>query len=358
MKKVLLITDVNFWEGSSGNRVRISALVGYLAHFVELTVINTGPAPAGIETQLNFRYGAKFHVLCHNDYLTSGGYTKRLKKFLTDSSFDTVIIEYIHNSYFLNALPQETRVILDIHDITSDRTEEFRKFNYAGQLYELTESVEFQILSCYDYIMVLCEPDRNRLMPILGAECLLFCPHPVALSSRVLRPDVRNISFIASEYLPNVDAIESFIAECWHLISDQTDITLNIYGTVCNKLKRTKMRSLNYKGFTPNINEIYDNSDIIINPVRFGAGMKIKNIEALANALPLVTTSHGARGLEDGVGEAFLVADSPDEFTGSIKNLCEDFSLRKRLSHKGQDIVRNKFAQEQCFQPLLNAIGV
>ena len=44
---------------------------------------------------------------------------------------------------------------------------------------------------------------------------------------------------------------------------------------------------INQKGFIRNLNSIYEEVDIIINPVRFGAGLKIKNIEALGNGLPI-----------------------------------------------------------------------
>ena len=133
--------------------------------------------------------------------------------------FDAVIIEYIHSSYFLNFLNGEPKVILDVHDIISERAEEFKKFNYAGALYELPAATELEILQVYDHVMVLCPPDQQKLGGLLGADKVLFCPHPVAVSPHTARDGVKNVSFIASAYLPNRDAINTFIKDCWPAVS-------------------------------------------------------------------------------------------------------------------------------------------
>jgi len=123
LKKVLIVTDVNFWEPCSGNRTRIAALVDWLSHHVQLTVVNTGPALPGIEDILAKQYNADFFVLEKSKYLSSTGYGRKLKAFLKDKNFDVIIIEYIHSSYFLNFIAGEPKIILDAHDIISDRAD-------------------------------------------------------------------------------------------------------------------------------------------------------------------------------------------------------------------------------------------
>ncbi|MBS1503570.1 MAG: hypothetical protein JST32_15990, partial [Bacteroidetes bacterium] len=102
MKTVLLLTDVNFWEDSSGHRARIKTLIRYLSSCVSLTVVNTGPAPRGIEETLKKNFNAEFLILENGQFLSSAGYGRRLKKKLGEREFDSVIVEYIHSSYFLN----------------------------------------------------------------------------------------------------------------------------------------------------------------------------------------------------------------------------------------------------------------
>jgi glycosyltransferase involved in cell wall biosynthesis len=358
MKKVLLLTDVNFWEGFSGNRTRIAALVEYLASRVQLTVINTGPAPADAEVELNKRYEAEFFVIEKVKYLNSNGYGRCLKSLFKSKQlkFDVVIIQYIHNSYFLNFLPKDSKVILDAHDIISDRAEEFSRFNYQGALYELTREDENQLINCYDHVMMLCQPDFDKVAAITRPGVTLLCPHPAIPSRREVPEQVTNVVFVASAYLPNKDAINYFIANCWDRILAKYPVNLLIYGTVGYDLVIPPKSRILCKGFVADIDKIYDEADIIINPVRFGAGLKIKNMEALAHGIPLVTTSHGARGLEPIKNKGFLVADDPDDFAKAICSLIESNVLRKKISECAQNYIMENFSPEKCFAPLMAVI--
>ncbi|MDB4902998.1 MAG: hypothetical protein JWQ63_2279 [Mucilaginibacter sp.] len=357
MKKVLLITDVNFWEKSSGHRMRISALIAYLTQKVLLTVVNTGPAPSNIETFLNENFKAEFFVLEKTKYLNSNGYGRRLKAFLKDKKFDTIIIEYIHSSYFLNFLTDDTQIILDAHDIISNRADEFKKFNYAGALYELSRETEIEIFNVYDNIIVLCEPDYDEITAMVGTGKALLCPHPVQSYLHPVKEDVKNIVFIASAYLPNRDAINWFVTNCWPYIITKYNVQLSVYGSVSAGPDLVGQQQIFCKGFVADIDQIYEEADIIINPVRFGAGLKIKNVEALAHGRPLVTTTHGARGIEAGINKAFLVADDAADFIQSIASLIESETLRKNLGKNAHKFINENFSAEKCFKPLLKAIG-
>ena len=358
MKKVLIITDVNFWEKSSGNRTRISGLIAYLAQQLQLTVVTTGPAPENIEKVLSDTINAEFFVLEKTKYLNSNGYGLRLKAFLKGRHFDTVIIEYIHSSYFLNFLIEDVQVILDAHDIISHRAKEFKKFNYGGALYELSKETEIELFNIYDHVIALCQPDYEEITAMVEMGKVLLCPHPVQTSLHTNREVVKNIAFVASAYLPNVDAINWFIANCWPLISEKyRNVRLVVCGTVCMNVKLLDQPQITCKGFVADIDEIYEEADIIINPVRFGAGLKIKNLEALAHGRPLVTTHHGARGLEAGINKSFLVANNAEEFIRSIESLIINTSLRQEVSQNAYIFINDNFSPEQCFKPLMETIG-
>ena len=60
---------------------------------------------------------------------------------------------------------------------------------------------------------------------------------------------------------------------------------------------------------------IFSTCRIAASPVRFGTGIKTKNLLALAHGVPLVTTTVGADGLNLSDGSTALIADSPPEFS-------------------------------------------
>ncbi len=171
----------------------------------------------------------------------------------------------------------------------------------------------------------------------------------------IVREEVATIGFIASEYPPNVDAIRFFIQNCWPEIIAIFEVSLNIYGNVC-RFVPSGIRNVNLKGHILDQQQAYKECDIMINPVRFGAGLNIKNIEALASGLPLLTTTHGSRGLEEVCGTAFLCADSSTELIRKIKELITNAALRKALSSEALKFAEH-FTAEKCFAPLLEVIN-
>ncbi len=358
MKNVILITDVRFWEQGSGHRARISALIMYLSRNVNLTVACTGPLTQANELDIANIYSVTLIFIEKKEILSSIGYVRKLRKLIQATTFDFVIIEYIHSTYFLKLFSAGVKAILDCHDLISDRTTEFKKYNFQGTAYELSENEEYEIMSIFDHMIVLCEPDYQKLKKVFPGDKVLLCPHPTLVKKHKARRQVRTISFLGSNYPPNIDGINYFLKMCWPNIAEKYEVKLSIYGGVCNSVISDSFEKIELMGIIEDLNEIYKSTDIIINPVRFGAGLKIKNVEAIANGLPLVTTSHGARGLEGLNGTCFLVANHPSEFYLAIARLIENRLLRNKLSQRAIAFAKKHFSAEVCFSPLLKVLEV
>lgn len=353
MKKVLVLTDVNFWVNGAGHRVRISALVEYLITISELSIGYLGPIDSNMENSLIKKLGNSFITFAKKKHLSPRGYGKKIENYLDDNKFDIIIIQYIHNSYLLNYIDEGTTTILDVHDIVSERAKEFERFDYKSKVYELPEATEKEIFSIFNYVMGICKPDCYKIAQLAPTSKVLYCPHPMLIVKHKIRHQVKNISFIASEYLPNLDAIEFFIKEVWPQVSAKyPEVKLSIYGNICRMLSEYGSESIELNGFVNNLHDAYTVSDIIINPVRFGAGLKIKNIEALAHGIPLITSPHGSRGLEQGIGKAFLVAADAEEMEKAISLLIENTKKRQGLMKYSQYYVKRFFSPTVCFKPL------
>lgn len=170
-----------------------------------------------------------------------------------------------------------------------------------------------------------------------------------------LREKVKNLGFIGSDYLPNKDAIIWFISNVFQFLDDK--IKLNIYGKVCIHLKSFKSDNIILHGYTESIDNIYSNIDIVINPVRCGAGLKIKNIEALGHGLPLITTSNGSAGIRNQVDKSFLIADHSLAFLEKLNLLIMDFKRRKDLAYNAHKFISEHFSEEKCFDSLVEVIN-
>ena len=95
---------------------------------------------------------------------------------------------------------------------------------------------------------------------------------------------------------------------------------------------------------------------VAVVPLRFGAGIKSKVVEALQQGVPMVTTSIGAQGLE-GLAEVSEVADDAEMLADAIIMLLEDDGQWLRHSRAGAHFARARFSREVMAVRLMHALG-
>ena len=89
----------------------------------------------------------------------------------------------------------------------------------------------------------------------------------------------------------------------------------------------------------PEVAPLLAAADVFVNPVRHGAGINIKMVEAMAAGLPVVTTPTGARGLHWRDGEHLVVADGAAGFRDAVAALLADPARRAQLAKAGRAFV-------------------
>jgi len=358
MRNLLIITRIDFWYDGAGHRARLSSLIRFLQNRVNVTIAYIGRFDRRDQiVALNTFPDTRIEVLA-NDFSLSE-VAEKFQLFMKGRSFDAVLVEYIDLWFVAAYIEGKCTTILDTHDIVSDRVNSFRENDIPYHDLELPVEEEFRIFDCFDYVIAIHHNDYNKIALHLGHHRTLLVPHAVTSIPVKLREKVTDIGFVASEYAPNVNGILWFITTAWPGLHDRFNVHLNIYGNVCFGLTEdlTKMYpGIRLHYYTADLNHIYESNDIMINPVKAGAGLKIKNVEAIARGLPLVTTSHGASGMESEKNNSFLVADKPSDFVNTLSNLITNPQLRARISTRALNYAQQQFTPQRCYQSLLNVM--
>jgi hypothetical protein len=372
MKSLLVFTFVDFWTAGSGHRTRIGSLIAYLQDKVRITVYYARTITSEDNTAIKQRFSAI--RVQSAEAPTYGEYVNKFKDYIENKEFDFALVEYIELSGVLEYLPKKTITFLDTHDLVADRISSFETMGLTYDGIELTSEEEQSIFGCYDYIIMIQQNELKSTAKKIDTTRLLLAPHPVRYKKKAQRKEVQNIGFIASPYAPNIHALDWFLREVWtpgypeHAPTpahqDHTPTpgspahppTLHIYGKIADVFPHTNYRNVVFHGFVPDLEEAYDDCDIMINPVQCGAGLKIKNVEALGHGLPLVTTTHGASGMETGKTNCFLTADDPEDFRSALDRLITDHALRMELSQNAYTYAQKHFSEEQCYGGLTRLI--
>jgi glycosyltransferase involved in cell wall biosynthesis len=111
------------------------------------------------------------------------------------------------------------------------------------------------------------------------------------------------------------------------------------------------------QGWTPDLRPLWESCRLSVAPIRYGAGMKGKVGESLANGLPVVTTSVGAEGMAIVPGVHALVADSDADFAAMVLQLYESSDLWNRLAANGVKLVEERFSAAVAREALADLLA-
>lgn len=208
-------------------------------------------------------------------------------------------------------LNRRATVTFTFHDVMSQKcareaakapdTARRVKWRFAGFLARRWEK---RALTISDTAMVFSEKDRALLDPSQGHNVVVIHPplaeghmptHVPEVSNRVLL-----VGYMARQ--ENVDALQWFTDEIWPGVRQQVpDAQLHVVG---GSLSQQVARHLHesdagiiYRGFVDDLDAEYAAANVVVVPLRHGAGVKFKTIEALLAGVPVVTTPIGAEGI-------------------------------------------------------------
>ena len=82
-------------------------------------------------------------------------------------------------------------------------------------------------------------------------------------------------------------------------------------------------------GWVSDTDEYFYASDLLVNPVIAGSGIKTKNLDALFHGIPVLTTKVGAEGIEDLIGNGLNICDLGN-FAEEIVNIKKNIDFHKK----------------------------
>lgn len=151
------------------------------------------------------------------------------------------------------------------------------------------------------------------------------------------------------DHSPNEDGVCWFIEEVLPGIVERIpNIVFHVAGSnPTERILSLASENVDVCGFLSDeeLSALYNQCKVVVAPLRFGAGVKGKVIEAMNEGVPVITTSIGAEGIRDDEG-ALVVADDPKTMVGAFVGLYEDDEELAAHSRKGRDLIRKQYSTD------------
>lgn len=365
--RLLVVTDIPFWQGALGNHARIGALLAAARLEMDLDVLVFGRPTEAERQAVAALLGPRGRLFAAP--LVAGGRQPAgltpfertqfnatrlaaLEAHLARHPPDAVMLEYIRLSYLRLAAGMPALTLLDTHDLMALRARNFRHFGRQHFL-QIGMAEEMHILDRFALVLAIQAGEAAFLERLLPGRVLL-APHVVPPLPRARGSGgAPRIGFLGGDSPMNRDGLAWLLDQVWPAIAP-LGAELHVAGGVCQGMPARP--GVTWHGEVAEAGRFLAGLDIGVNPVFFGGGLKIKTVEYLAHGLPSVLTAEAVTGLAGGDGHAYLVAPDRAGFIVALAALVADPALRARMGEAAQAFARRHFGP-RALAPAMRAIA-
>lgn len=373
MARILLVSPVPIYPTTGGNRERIRRLLGALqglGHEVHLLYVTL--EPDGDVQAMRESWGDRFHLFDYDrartpnrgspsfhrtpigrvlrralvqvgvnftfPYSVDDWYDEEVGSHLRALQgrygFEQVWLEYVFLAKSLLVLPPGVLKVVDTNDVFTDRHRRYRRQAQPAVWFSTTRREERKALRRADVIVAIQEEEARFFRQLVPDKRVVTVGHFIELCALPFKLDAPlELLFLASGNEANLHGLRVFLLEVLPRIRrHHPGVRLLLAGTVCRAVADDP--SYSKLGEFTRAAEVYGRADIVVGPIPFGTGLKIKNMEALGFGKPLVTTPAGAEGIGEGAGSAFLVGRTAQEFATQVNALLADPELRRNTAER------------------------
>jgi glycosyltransferase involved in cell wall biosynthesis len=244
-------------------------------------------------------------------------------------------------------------IVHQIHFIYAQRfAEAHGNSSYSDYLQAIMKMEELAYLQGFNGVVTFSEQDRQVLLPWVGPERSFTSPFPIPADVGVAQDlpsafDGRFLFVASEENAPNRDALEWALTGIWPKILQQLpEAKLVIVGRWSEQTRaRFAARGLSFTGFVKDLSALLPGGIMLV-PLRIGSGIRVKILVALAQGVPVVSTSVGSEGLLLADGKELLVRDGEAEFATAAVQLSRNPDMWRRLAVAGRAAVSAHYSPE------------
>jgi glycosyltransferase involved in cell wall biosynthesis len=277
--------------------------------------------------------------------------------------YDLVQVEYSVLAPHV-ALARGATTVLDLHNVESRLIRSSASIRRAAlrpavfaEAHALAR-LERWALRRFDVKVFVSEKEVGHLPPAPGT---LVCPNgwdvPPAPPPA---GDPKVAIFIGLlGWAPNTDAARWLLEAVWPRVRAQVaDARLLVVGREPPpELAALAPPGAEVVASPPDVAPYLARAAVALAPLRVGGGSRLKILEALAAARPVVATSIGAEGLETLIGRGVTVADDADALAAAIVERFKDPAAARREGEAGHAAVDAEFSWRTTLTPLRETLA-
>lgn len=270
-------------------------------------------------------------------------------------SYPTAAFEYID---LLNELKIPVRYYgMDLHYLRNQREYDLlgdeKKLKAAQDFYKKEKYLIEKCEVVYYPSQIEVEIVKKEFHKNTVRQLMVYMYDQEDIGRRLYDPDTREGMLFVGGYrhAPNVDAVLWFAEKIFPAIYEKLKVPFYVVGADApDEVKNIKVPGVEILGGISDqeLEEMYRRVKLAVVPLRYGAGVKGKIIEAMYQRIPVVTTKIGAEGIPD-EQNALITADDEKDFVKTVCEVYRDHQELKRISEIYKKLITKYYSREAAW---------
>ncbi len=293
-------------------------------------------------------------------------YKKKLAQLLQHLDFDVIQLEGLYLIPYVPIIRKYSKALIayrshnleyEIWERSAEKAS-FIKKPYLKILSKRLKSFEINSINQYDLLVSITERDRLKTIELGNTKDSITIPSGVESKVVDLSKEVKNeLAFIgALDWYPNQEGLLWFVENCWNkILEKRPDTKLFIAGRNAPDwfVEKLKLPNLVYLGEVEDAYQFMHDYQVLIAPLLSGSGMRVKLIEGMAQAKPMVTTKIGCEGIPVDNEKQLYVADHPDDFADYCLLLLGSSEKCKTIGENAFEFVNANYNNKSLSKKLI-----
>ena len=208
---------------------------------------------------------------------------------------------------------------------------------YIERQAKLLRDAEMKYYPMMDVCFAVSEKDREEALKLSSEANVVIAPHGITpddwnVDESVIRNEKEIIIATTYKWVHNVEGVRWFFENVLPLVqSEVPDARLTLIGkNPPDFFKDWKEQGVDVIGYVDKVQPYMNRASVYIAPLFVGSGVRIKILEAMAMALPVVATPIAREGIIGGESEGLFTGANAEEFARMVIHLLENPSEARK----------------------------
>lgn len=295
----------------------------------------------------------------------SEDYKNALCKHLDEHTYDIIQIEGLYMAAYIKQIRTKSNaiIILRAHNVEYKIWERLAstgilspKSIYLRLMANSLKIYEIKMLNQADAVLFFTSQDQKSAIDAglnVKSEIIpagVDFPH-IRGQVGIESSGIPIVGFLGSlDWQPNQDAVLWFVQEIFPLIRKSIpNVQFHLAGRNMPKdfLKGLNMEGIHYLGAIPDAWQFLQSLTCMVVPLRSGAGMRLKILEAMAAACPVISTYIGAEGIQALPDTHICIANDADQFASQTLKVLHSQQVQRTLSQNALKLMHDVYAWDK-----------